>query len=459
MSKSHVLVLPFPAQGHVNPLMDLSHELAKHDIKITFVNTDFIHKQIMKAKGHKEQVGSDQIQLASISDGIEQEENRNRHEILLESIWQVMPKKLEKLIQEINNEAESEKISCVVADGTMGWALEVAEKMGIRRGALFWPASASFLALFLSIPQFLHDGIFDPEGTKMEDQSINLAPEMPAMRTTNLIWSNVCDNFNATKIGFNFLMRSSKVLESIDRVICNTSLELEAPTIAFAPKILPIGPLQARKSNDIDQSATSFLPEDPNCLNWLDLQQDKSVIYVAFGSLAIYDHIQLQELALGLELSNKPFLWVVRSDICNGANYDFLKEFEDRLSSRGKVVNWAPQLKVLSHPSIACFLSHCGWNSTIEGLINGLPFLCWPFFCDQFIDENYICDIWKVGLRFDRNNGIINREEVAYKIKKVLIDEGFRMRALQLKEKTINSVKEGGSSNKKLKNIVDWIKA
>ncbi|KAI9082436.1 hypothetical protein K1719_035579 [Acacia pycnantha] len=409
MSKSHVLVLPFPAQGHVNPLMDLSHELEKHDIKITFANTDFIHKQIMKAQDHKEQVGSDQIQLVSISDGIEQEENRNRHEILLESIWQVMPKKLEKLIQEINNESESEKISCVVADGTMGWALEVAEKMGIRRAALFWPASASFLALFLSIPQFIHDGILDPEGTTMEDQSIHLAPEMPAMRTTNLIWSNVH--------------------------------------------------FKQERATHIDHSATSFLPEDSNCLNWLDLQEDKSVIYVAFGSLAICDHIQLQELALGLELSNKPFLWAVRSDICNGANYNFLKEFEDRLFSRGKVVNWAPQQKVLSHPSIACFLSHCGWNSTIEGVINGVPFLCWPFFCDQFIDENYICDIWKIGLRFDRNNGIINREEIAYKIKKVLIDEGFRMRALQLKEKTISSVKEGGSSNKKLKNIVDWIKA
>ena len=82
MSKSHVLVLPFPAQGHVNPLMDLSHELAKHDIKITFVNTDFIHKQIMEARDHKEQVGSDQIQLASISDGTEQEENMSRHEAL-----------------------------------------------------------------------------------------------------------------------------------------------------------------------------------------------------------------------------------------------------------------------------------------------------------------------------------------------------------------------------------------
>ncbi|XP_028757772.1 UDP-glycosyltransferase 83A1-like [Neltuma alba] len=217
---------------------------------------------------------------------------------------------------------------------------------------------------------------------------------------------------------------SNKIVESTDRVICNSTHELEAPTLSFAPRILPIGPLQARKNNHIDHLASSLWPEDSTCLNWLDLQREKSVIYVAFGSLAKFDHNQLQELALGLE-----------------------------------VVGWAPQQKVLGHPSIACFVSHCGWNSTIEGVINGVPFLCWPFFADQFIDETYICDIWKVGLRLDRSNVIVSREEIATKIKQVVYDEGFRLRALQLKEKVINSVKEGGSSYKNLNNFVNWIKA
>ncbi|KAI9082417.1 hypothetical protein K1719_035560 [Acacia pycnantha] len=103
--------------------MELSHELAKHDIKITFVNTDFTHKQIMEAKAarfeDKEKVGSDQIKMVSIPYGLEQEENRNPHEILLESTWQVMPEKLERLIHDINEESDSEKISCVIADGSM----------------------------------------------------------------------------------------------------------------------------------------------------------------------------------------------------------------------------------------------------------------------------------------------------------------------------------------------------
>ncbi|XP_028800888.1 UDP-glycosyltransferase 83A1-like [Neltuma alba] len=461
MSRAHVLVLPFPAQGHVNPLMDLSHELAKHDIKITFVNTDFINKQIMEAEAtrneDKEQVGSDQIQMVSIPDGIEQEEDRNRWEILIESIWQVMPMKLEQLIQEISEKSENEKISCVVADAAMGWALEVAEKMGIHR-ATFLSTSAAVLALCFSIPKLLDDGIIDDDGTPTKDQIIHLAPNMPAMRTKHFPWAQMGAGLNAQKLVFNCMMRNNAA-EIAEWAICNSAHELEPSAFAYAPNILPIGPLQASKSNHVDHLAGSFWREDSTCLNWLDQQPDKSVIYVAFGSFTIFDLLQLQELALGLELSNKPFLWVVRSDINNGAVNAFLKEFEDRLCSHGKVVGWAPQQKVLTHPSIACFLSHCGWNSTIEGVINGVPFLSWPYFADQFLNETYICDIWKVGLRLNRDNGIISQEEITFKIKQLLNDEGLRARASELKEKVIDNVKDGGSSNKNLKNLVDWIKA
>ncbi|XP_054800978.1 UDP-glycosyltransferase 83A1-like [Prosopis cineraria] len=416
MCRVHVLVLPYPAQGHVKPLMELSCELVKHD------------------------------------------ENRNCLENLTESIREVMPNKLEKLIQEIN-ESDSEKISCVVADGSMGWALELAEKMRVRR-ALFWPASASLLALPFSIPELLHDGIIDTDGTPAKDQIIHLAPKFPAMRTKHFVWTQISDYLSAQKVVFNYMIRNNKAAKIVDWVICNSTHKLEPSAFAFAPQILPIGPLQAIKRNHSENLAGSFWPEDSTCLNWLDQQTDKSVTYIAFGSFTILDLTQLQELALALELSNEPFLWAVRSDINNGAIYDFLKAFEDRLSSHGKIVGWAPQQKVLKHPSIACFLSHCGWNSTLEGAINGVPFLCWPYFADQFLKETYICDIWKVGLRLNRRNDrIISHEEIAFKIKQAIHDKGFRASASELQEKVINCVQEGGSSNKHLKNFVDWIKA
>ena len=99
-------------------------------------------------------------------------------------------------------------------------------------------------------------------------------------------------------------------------------------------------------------------------MSWLDQQPHGSVLYVAFGSFTHFDQNQFNELALGLDLTNRPFLWVVRQD--NKRVYP--NEF---LGSKGKIVGWAPQQKVLNHPAIACFLTHCGWNSTMEGLSKG----------------------------------------------------------------------------------------
>ena len=213
-------------------------------------------------------------------------------------------------------------------------------------------------------------------------------------------------------------------------------------------------------SNRHGNSAGNFWPEDQTCLEWLNQQPPCSVIYVAFGSSTIFNQTQFQELALGLELSNMPFLWVVRPDSTDGKNDAYPEGFQDRVATQGQIVGWAPQQKVLGHPSVACFLSHCGWNSTVEGVNNGVPFLCWPYFADQFINETYICDVWKIGLGFNPDeNGIITRKEIKNKVGQLLGDEKFRSRALNLKEIAIDSVKEGGPSHNNFKNFVEWLKA
>ena len=200
----------------------------------------------------------------------------------------------------------------------------------------------------------------------------------------------------------------------------------------MAPDIIPIGPLLS--SNRLGNSAGNFWPEDPTCLKWLDQQPPCSVIYVAFGCLTIFNKQQFQELALGLELSNRPFLWIVRSYSTDSRNDVYPEGFLEREGTRGKIVGWAPQQKVLSHPSVACFFSHCSWNSTMESVSNGVPFLCWPHFADQFFNESFICDVWNVGLRFNPDqNGIIKREQIKIKIEQVLGDKSVRARALNLK--------------------------
>ncbi|XWS32957.1 hypothetical protein CRYUN_Cryun22dG0035500 [Craigia yunnanensis] len=450
MDNPHILVIPYPAQGHVIPLMELSQCLVKHGFKITFVNMEFNHKKVLDMLEMKDL--GDRIRLVSLPDGLGSPEDRKQPGKISEAILQVMPKKVEELIEEFNG-SES-KINCVLADQSIGWALEIAEKHGIKRAA-FCPAAAALLVLGFSIPKMIDDGIIDNDGTPIKRQMIKLSPTMPPMNTMNFVWACI-GNINAQKNIFQLMVRNNESIKLTDWLLCNSTYELEPAAFAMAPKIRPIGPLLS--PNQLGDSNGNLRPEDSNCLEWLNQQAPQSVIYVAFGSFTVFDTTQFQELALGLELTGRPFLWVVRSDITDGRNNAYPEEFRDRVAARGKMVGWAPQQKVLAHPSIACFISHCGWNSTIEGVSNGIRFLCWPYFADQFFNQCYICDYWNVGLGFNKDGrGIITGEEIRNKVEQLLGSEKYKARAQALKETVMSSIKERGSSSKNFKDFVEWI--
>ncbi|KAL8199417.1 hypothetical protein R6Q57_012985 [Mikania cordata] len=223
------------------------------------------------------------------------------------------------------------------------------------------------------------------------------------------------------------------------------------------PNLLPMGPLLA--SNRLAKQVGHLWKEDTTCLEWLDQQPTCSVIYVAFGSFTILNQIQFQELALGLELTKQPFLWVVRPGIITESSDTYSEGYMDRIGTRGKIVTWAPQQAVLAHPSIMCFLSHCGWNSTLEGMSHGVPFISWPYFVDQLLNTTYICDIWKIGLRFEKDeDGIIKKDEIKNKVDQVVNNNQFRTRALDLKEKVMNNVGKNGCTYKNFKRFVEWMK-
>ncbi|KAG6660201.1 UDP-glycosyltransferase 83A1-like [Carya illinoinensis] len=454
MGNPHVLVIPFPAQGHIIPLLELSRHLVNHGFKITFVNTEYNHDRIMNAIGVKDKIG-DQIHMVTIPDGIETLEDRKKPGKSSAAVLNFMPGKLEELIDRISG-SNGEEITCVLADQSIGWALEIAEKKGIRRAA-FCPAAAALLVLVFNIPNLIRDGIIADDGTPLKKQTIRLSPEMPAVNTEKLLWVSP-GNLPMQKNIFELVVRNIKSVKVAEWLLCNSTYDLEPAAFTLAKNILPIGPLLA--SNQLRDSVGNFWTEDATCLNWLDRQPPHSVIYVAFGSFTIFDPTQFQELALGLELCNRPFLWVVRPDTTDGTNDAYPKGFHDRVGTRGQMVGSVAQQKILSHPSVACFLSHCGWNSTIEGVSNGIPFLCWPYFADQFLNQNYICDVWKVGLGLDRDeSGIIRRGEIKTKVEQLLGDETLKVRALDLKKLVMASIKEGGASDNNLKNFIEWMKA
>lgn len=151
----HVLAIPYPAQGHVIPLLEITRRLAEHGLRITFVNTDFNHARVVRAARDMDFLG-DQIRPVSVPDGLGPDDDRNNLGKLTEVMFQVMPGELQKLIADINGK-EEDKITCMLSDVSMSWPTDVAVKMKMPLVA-FWPSSAALLASGLAIPRLICDG-------------------------------------------------------------------------------------------------------------------------------------------------------------------------------------------------------------------------------------------------------------------------------------------------------------
>jgi hypothetical protein len=285
---------------------------------------------------------------------------------------------------------------------------------------------------------------------------------MPPLHTSQLPWNNVGAP-EGQPIIFELLSRTDRLSTLAEMVVCNSFHEAESGAFKLLPHVLPIGPLSSDR--EFRKPVGQFLPEDTRCLQWLDAQPDGSVVYVAFGSFTVFDPRQFEELALGLELTGRPFLWVVRPDFTTGElSKAWFDEFLARVAGKGMVVSWCPQQKVLAHRAVACFVSHCGWNSTMEGVRNGVPFLCWPYFTDQFLNQSYICDVWRTGIKVPRPAGggttgqLVGRDVVWGKVEELLGDAGTKSRALALRDIARRAVGEDGSSRRNLERFVDLVK-
>ncbi|MCO5572776.1 hypothetical protein L7F22_035012 [Adiantum nelumboides] len=255
------------------------------------------------------------------------------------------------------------------------------------------------------------------------------------------------------------------------RILVNSIYDLESQAFdalcGEQVRAYAVGPLFLHNidvdasSQPFTQPRTSFYKEDHNCLQWLDSKAPTSTLYVAFGSDSKMEKQDIQELAVGLEGCGHNFLWAVRpgSIIGDLSVADVLPQgFEERTADRGLIVSWAPQTDVLSHSAIGGFLSHCGWNSTLEALWLGVPILGWPQRADQGVNQFFIKEVWKVGIAVEMNeDSKVTRFSIEKAVRSLLKgEEGSLVRenVKQMNELLSKVTRDGGSSRRNLDQFI-----
>lgn len=219
--------------------------------------------------------------------------------------------------------------------------------------------------------------------------------------------------------------------------------------------MVPSSYLDGRIEGDKGYGASLWEPLSEECLKWLKTKPSKSVIYISFGSMVSLTPKQMEEMTYALIDSNMSYLWVVReTEKCK-----LPKRFIESTNGKGLIVSWCNQLETLANQAIGCFVTHCGWNSTLEGLSLGVPMLAMPQWSDQMTDAKFIDEIWKIGVRPKLDKfGIVRKEELLFCLKEVMGGERsyeIRRNAREWKNLAKKAISGGGSSDKSINEFVN----
>ncbi|KAJ0973918.1 hypothetical protein J5N97_015883 [Dioscorea zingiberensis] len=245
--RPHALLLPYPAQGHVLPLMELAHRMVSHGFTITFINTSFNHARLLSAMPTLTCNSTNlSINFISIPDGLQPGDDRNHIANLCKALTTIMPLHLEELIIKMMHEQpEHDKPTCLIADESMAWAFDVAKKTGLRTAA-FWPASATTFTNMRNIPKLIQDGIIHEHDGSAKTPGVifRLSHGIPPMNVDHLSW-NCFVNPESNKVIFHYVYSNRESIKNAEFAVGNSFYEAEKPVFDYlnSSKILPIGPL------------------------------------------------------------------------------------------------------------------------------------------------------------------------------------------------------------------------
>ncbi|XP_010511127.1 PREDICTED: UDP-glycosyltransferase 82A1-like [Camelina sativa] len=436
-----ILFIPYPAQGHVTPMLHLASAFLSRGFAPVVMTPESIHRRISSTN---EDLG---ITFVALYDGQDRPDAPPSDFFSIEnSMENIMPSQLERLLLE-----EDLGVACVVVDLLASWAIRVADRCGVPVAG-FWPVMFAAYRLIQAIPELVRTGLVSRKGCPRQPETPLVLPKQPLLSEEDLPW--LIGTPESQKRRFKFWQRTLERTKSLRWILVNSFKDEydgfnneKTPYKLFKdfnkeknsqnPQIFHVGPLhyyQGAPSN-IAITKTSLWEEDISCIGWLQEQNPNSVIYISFGSwVSPIGESNIKMLALALEASGRPFLWALNRVWQEGLPPGFVHRVTIA-KNQGRIVSWSPQLEVLSNDSVGCFVTHCGWNSTMEAVVSSRRLLCYPVAGDQFVNCKYIVDVWKIGMRISG----FGEKEVEDGLRKVMEDQDMGERLKKLRDKAMGN--------------------
>jgi len=465
MEEVSVMIVSNAAQGHINPTLRFANRLISKNVHVTIVTTELVQNRILNAHNvpsttlNQQPSQNKQIQFEFFSDGLSLDFDREKNsETFINSMKTIGAKNMSTLI---TNLAKVRDYYCIIVDPVLLTDIEnVSNELNIPVAFLWMQPCATFSISYRyfrnvnSFPDLNNPNeIVQLPGLpllKVRDFPTYMLPSFPPhCRQIMVDMCQACDT-------------------NVKWVIANTVYEWEVEGVKSMSSLSPVytvGPLVSDfmiGKNDVsNNNMINMWNVEDSCIDWLNNKPNSSVIYIAFGSIVVLTQKEVDNIANALRNSKKSFLWVIKPTLKGSENdaTEFPKGFLEETKGRGLVVTWCNQEKVLSHPSVGCFLSHCGWSSMVESVTAGVPVIGYPYWLDQPTIAKIIVKQFDNGVILNYEvNEVPSVEEIERCIKEVMEGQEakeIKKRAMDLKVSVKKALEEGGSSDKSIDQFIN----
>uniref|UniRef100_A0ACD5Y8H0 Uncharacterized protein n=1 Tax=Avena sativa TaxID=4498 RepID=A0ACD5Y8H0_AVESA len=442
--RAHVLVVPYPSQGHLVPLLDLAELLAARGLALTAAVTAG-NAPLVAARSSVAMVVLPFPASTFLPAGCG-ENTKDLPAHLFRPFMASLAALRAPLLSWCK--AQPRRVTAIISDLFTGWTFPLAVELGVPH-VTFSPASVHYLATSHSLWRRMP--------TRRDDADDAFAfPDVPG--SPIFPWRHLSLLFRMHVAG-----GDDEVSDTIRQIflwnlesccfVANSSAALETayvrdplPDLA-GKRVLAVGAL----SEAVRTRASP--PAKPAAWAWLDASDDGSVVYVSFGTQQALLPAQVACVADALALSSAAFVWVVTSGTV------LPKGFEAATASRGVVIReWAPQVEILRHRAVGWILTHCGWNSMLEAAASGVAMLTWPMAADQFANAWLFAKAGVVVPIAEGADTVPDAGQMASTIAVAVAKEGesvaVRQRVVELSRGLAAAVAEGGTSRRDLDELV-----